>query len=135
MNFRVEVEITAPVRQTELEHRVAAAIGELFPNAAPDHKHGELHATVHDLEHFSELLHRQEILDTARSVFFDGVRGDSFAFSITKTAATQGRVNFAVDEPGELGVITVRVRVAEPDVERYIDHVAPPTEAGTPVEP
>lgn len=135
MNYRVDVEITAPVRETEVPDRVGAAIRQLFPTADPAEHHGEVRATVHDLDHFSTLLHRQEILDSARSVFFDGRRGDSFGFTVTKTAATQGRVNFAVDDPGELGAIAVRVRVAEPDVESYIDHVAPPTEDGTPVEP
>lgn len=135
MNYRVEVEITAPVNETERPDRVAAAVAELFPNADPTLSHGELRATVHDLEHFSTLLHRQEILDTARSVFFEGQRGDTFSFRVSKLAATQERVNFAVDDPGELGAISVRVRVVEPDVESYIDQVAPPTEAGEPIDP
>jgi predicted RNA binding protein with dsRBD fold (UPF0201 family) len=134
MNYRVEVEITAPVYGTEVTERVAAAIAELFPGAEPEERHGELHATVHDLEHFSELLHRQEILDTARSVFFRNRRGDGFSFRLKKAAATQGVVNFELEEAGELGAIAVRVRVEDPDVEAYIDHVAPPTEDGTPVD-
>lgn len=132
--YRVDVEITAPVMPTEVPERVAEAIRELFPGAEPEERHGELTASVHDLEHFSECLHRQEILDTARGVFFDDRRGDSFGFRVKKGPALQGRVNFAVDEPGEIGDISVRVRVDEPDVETYIDHVAPPTEDGTPVD-
>ncbi len=132
--YRVDVEITAPVMPTEVPERVAEAIRELFPGAEPEERHGELTATVHDLEQFSECLHRQEILDTARGVFFDDRRGDSFSFRVKKGPALQGRVNFAVDEPGEIGDISVRVRVEEPDVEAYIDHVAPPTEDGTPVD-
>ena len=134
MNYSVDVEITAPVYGTEVEERVAAAIRELFPSAEPEFRTGELHATVHDLEHFSTLLHRQEILDTARSVFFRNRRGDAFSFRLKKAAATQGVVNFELEDAGELGAIAVRVRVAEPDVEAYIDHIAPPTEDGTPVE-
>ncbi|MHB9286885.1 coaE operon protein [Halobacteriales archaeon Cl-PHB] len=132
--YSVDVEITAPVMPTEVPERVAEAIRELFPGADPEQRHGELTATVHDLEHFSECLHRQEILDTARGVFFDDRRGDSFSFRIKKGPALQGRVNFAVDEPGEIGDISVRVRVEEPDVETFVDHVAPPTEGGTPVD-
>ncbi|MEF8783536.1 MAG: RNA-binding domain-containing protein [Haloarculaceae archaeon] len=134
MIYSVEVEITAPVYDTEVTDRVADAITNIFPGADPELQHGELTATVHDLEFLSELLHRHEILDTARGVFFDNRRGDTFSFRLKKGAAFEGVVNFAVDEPGELGAISVRVRVEEPSVEEYIDHVAPPTEGGEPVD-
>jgi predicted RNA binding protein with dsRBD fold (UPF0201 family) len=134
MIYSVDVEITAPVYDTEVTDRVADAISNLFPGAEPDHQHGELTATVHDLEHFSQLLHRQEILDTARGVFFDNRRGDSFSFLLNKQAAFEEVVNFVVDEPGELGAISVRVRVEEPSVEDVIDHIAPRTEDGAPVD-
>jgi predicted RNA binding protein with dsRBD fold (UPF0201 family) len=133
MIYRLEAEVTAPVYDTEATDRVADAITELFPGAEPELRHGELTATVHDLEHLSELLHRQEILDTARGAFLSNRRGDSFSFQLKKQAAFEGVVNFVV-EPGELGAITVRVAVEEPDVESYVDHVAPPTEGGEPVE-
>jgi predicted RNA binding protein with dsRBD fold (UPF0201 family) len=134
MIYSVEVEITAPVYDTEVTDRVADAITNIFPGVDPELQHGELTATVHDLEYLSELLHRHEILDTARGVFFDNRRGDTFSFRLKKGAAFEGVVNFAVDEPGELGAISVRVRVEEPSVEEYIDHVAPPTEGGEPVD-
>jgi len=133
--YSVDVEITAPVQPTERTERVAEAIRALFPAAEPAERHGELTATVHDLEHLSECLHRQEILDTARSVFFENRRGDAFSFRLTKGPALQGVVNFTVGDASELGDIAVRVQVAEPDVEAYVDHVAPPTEEGKPVEP
>jgi len=131
---RVDVEVTAPVRDTEVTDRVADAITAIFPGAEPELRHGELTATVHDLSQFSELLHRQEILDTARGIFFDTRRGDSFSFRLKKQAAFEGVINFVVDDPGELGAIAVRVRVEEPDVEAYVDHVAPPTEDGEPID-
>jgi predicted RNA binding protein with dsRBD fold (UPF0201 family) len=132
--YSVDVQVTAPVYDTEVTDRVADAIEGLFPGADPEHRHGELVGEVHDLEQFSESLHRQEILDTARGVFFDSLRGDTFAFDLKKQAAFEGVVNFAVGEPNELGEIHVRVRVHEPDPESYIDHVAPPTRDGRPVE-
>ena len=134
MNYSVDVEITAPVYGTEVEERVAAAIRELFPSADPEVRPGELHATVHDLEHFSTLLHRQEILDTARSVFFRNRRGEAFSFRLKKAAATQGVVNFELEDAGELGAIAVRVRVTEPDLQAYVDYVAPRTADGKPIE-
>ncbi|MEF8900297.1 MAG: RNA-binding domain-containing protein [Halovenus sp.] len=135
MIYSIDVDVTAPVYDTEVTDRVADAVTNIFPGAEPTEKHGEVRATVHDLEHFSELLHRRAILDTARAVFFDSLRGDSFSFQLKKQAAFGGVVNFVADEPGELGAITVRVRVEEPDAETLIDHIAPPTEDGKPVEP
>jgi predicted RNA binding protein with dsRBD fold (UPF0201 family) len=133
--YSVDVQITTPVNDTEVTDRVADAIRRVFPNAEVDHQHGELLATTHDLEHFSELLHRQEILDTARGVFFDTREGDTFSFDLKKQAAFQGAVNFAVGKPDELGEIHVRVRVNQPDAESYIDQIAPPTQEGVPIDP
>ena len=132
--YRVDVEVTAPVFDTEVTSRVADAITNLFPGIELEEGPGELRGTTHSLEHFSEQLHTQEILDTARSVFFENRRGQAFSFSLKKAAAFQGRVNFSVGEPDELGEIAVRVRVDEPDLEAYVDHVAPPTEDGKPID-
>jgi len=133
--YSVDVQITAPVNDTEVVDRVADAITNVFPGADPEHSHGELTGEVHDLSHFSELLHRQEILDTARGQFFENLRGSAFSFDLKKQAAFQGVVNFAVGDPSELGEIHVRVRVEEPDAETYIDQIAPPTAEGRPVDP
>lgn len=132
--YRIDVEITAPVYDTEETERVAEAIENIFPSADPKYQHGELRAAVHDLDQFSELLHRRAILDTARGVFFESQQGDTFSFRLKKQAAFQGVVNFIADEPGELGAISVRVRVSEPDVETVIDDIAPPTEDGEPID-
>jgi len=132
--YSIDAEITAPVYDTEVTDRVADAITALFPEAEPELRHGELTATVHNLDHLSERLHQQAILDTARGVFFDNHQGESFSFRLKKQAAFEGVVNFVVDDPGELGVIAVRVRVEEPSVEEFIDHIAPPTEDGKPID-
>ncbi len=131
--YSVDVTVTAPVMDTEATERVKDAVLNLFPEAELTERHGEVVGEAHSMEHFSELLHEQEILDTARNQFFDGVRGDGFEFALKKQAAFVGVVNFAVGNPGELGEITVRVDVRDPGVEAYVDHVAPPTEDGRPV--
>ena len=133
--YRVDVEITAPVYDTEMTARVADAVSNLFPNADLETGHGEIRGTAHSLEHLSELLHRQEILDTARSEFFSNGEGNTFSFALKKGAAFEGRINFAVGERDELGEIAVRVRVDEPSLESYVDAIAPPTEDGRPIDP
>lgn len=132
--YSVDVEITAPVADTEVTERVADAITNLFPGTDPTLQRGELVAETHEIDHFSDLLHRFEILDSARSVFFDGRAGNSIAFDLKKQAAFEERVNFSVGEPAELGDVHVHVRVNDPGVEAFIDHVAPRTKDGEPVE-
>ncbi|MDG5777578.1 RNA-binding domain-containing protein [Haloarculaceae archaeon H-GB2-1] len=132
--YSIDVQITAPVNDTEVTDRVADAITNLFPGATVEQGPGELRGETHELEHFSELLHRHEILDTARGIFFENRRGDTFSFDLKKQAAFEGRVNFAVGDPSELGDLHVRVRVNDPDVESLVDHVAPPTEGGRPLD-
>jgi predicted RNA binding protein with dsRBD fold (UPF0201 family) len=134
MIYSIDVQVTAPVMDTEVTDRVRDAITNLFPEATVEERHGELLATAHSMDHFSELLHRQAILDTARGAFFDGQEGTTFAFGLKKQAAFRGVVNFAVGNPGELGDIHVRVRVKEPAVEAFVDHIAPPTEDGKPIQ-
>ena len=131
--YSVDVTITAPVMDTEVTARVKDAVLNLFPEADLEERHGEVVGEVHSMEHFSELLHEQEILDTARNQFAEGRRGDAFEFALKKQAAFVGVVNFAVGNPDELGEITVHVDVRDPGVEAYVDHVAPPTEDGRPI--
>jgi predicted RNA binding protein with dsRBD fold (UPF0201 family) len=134
MIYRVDVGITAPVRDTEVTDRVVDAIENLFSEVTVERAPGEVRAEGHSLDHFSDLLHRQEILDSARGEFFADRQGEVVSFDLKKQAAFEGVVNFAVGESDELGDIHVRVRVHEPSVEEYVDHVAPPTKDGTPIE-
>lgn len=133
--YRVDIQITTPVMQTEVTDRVREAVTNLFPSADLTHRHGELIGEAHALEHFSDRLHEQAILDSARAAFFANREGDTFDFALKKQAAYEGVVNFSVGASGELGDITVRVRVHEPDLEAFIDHIAPPTEDGKPIQP
>jgi hypothetical protein len=133
--YSVDVRIEAPVRDTEVGDRVADAVRNLFPTADIAVEPDRVVAETHSLDHFSERLHEQEILDSARREF-DRHRGeDGFSFTLKKQAAFQGVVNFAVGSPDELGEIQVHVTVQEPDVDAFIDHVAPPTEEGEPIDP
>jgi hypothetical protein len=132
--YSVDVRVVAPVRDTEVVDRVVDAVLNLFPNAAVEREPGRVVAETHSLDAFSERLHDQEILDTARREFERRRSGDGFSFALKKQAAFKGVVNFAVGSPDELGDIEVHVTVDEPSVEAFVDHVAPPTEDGRPVD-
>jgi len=135
MIYSIDVRIETAVNDTEVTDRVSDAVNNVFPDAEVGREPGKLVAETHTLDAFSEVLHDQEILDTARRVFFNNEREDGFSFALKKQAAFEGVVNFAVGNPDELGDIDVDVVVREPDVESFIDHIAPPTEAGQPVAP
>ena len=135
MIYSIDVRIEAPVHDTEVTDRVADAVGTVFPDAELDHQPGLLVGETHTLDPFSDRLHEQEILDTARRQFQEHADEDGFEFALKKQAAFEGVINFAVGNPDELGDIEVSVTVREPDVQTIIDAVAPPTEGGTPVDP
>ncbi|AGB33475.1 hypothetical protein C488_18008 [Natrinema pellirubrum DSM 15624] len=132
--YRVDVEITAPIYDTEVTGRVVDAVANIFPNADVEEEFGEVRGEAHALDHFSDLLHQQEILDTARGEFFANRDGETFTFALKKQAAFEGHANFSVGDSDELGEISVRVRVEAPSLEEYVDHIAPPTEDGRPVD-
>ncbi|MFD1513862.1 RNA-binding domain-containing protein [Halomarina rubra] len=132
--YSVDVEIRAPVEPTEVTDRVADAVRELFPNAELREEPGELVGEAHSLDHFSQRLREQAILDTARNTFEDTLEGDTFTFRLKKQAAFVGTVNFAVGSEGELGDIFVEVTVRDPDPETFVEYVAPPTEDGVPLD-
>jgi len=130
MIHRIDVQVTTPLRATEVRERVETAITNLFPTADVEERHGELVGTAHSMEHFAERLREQNIVDAARDVFVRTLEGDTFAFDLKKQAAHEGVVNFSVGNPDELGDLHVRVRVEEPDAEAFIDLVAPGSESG-----
>lgn len=134
MIYHVDVRVVAPVKPTEVTERVADAVREIFPSATVREEPGQIVAEGHDLDHLSTLLHEQSILDTARREFFRRADEDGFSFALKKQAASRGVVNFAVGNPDELGDVEVHVTVTEPSVEAYVDHVAPETVEGEPVE-
>ena len=135
MIYSIDVRIETPVRETEVTDRVADAVTNVFPDADPVHTDGQLVAETHTLDAFSDVLHEQEILDTARRVFRQNASETGFWFSLKKQAAFVGVVNFAVGEPDELGEIDVTVHVRQPSVEEFIEYVAPETDKGQPVDP
>jgi hypothetical protein len=135
MIYSAEARIVVPVRDTEVTDRVEDAVRNIFPNVAFEREAGRIVGETHSLEQFSEKLHEQAILDTARREFTKRADEDGFSFALKKQAAFKGVVNFAVGNPDELGDIEVHVTVDSPGVDAFVDHVAPPTEDGKPVHP
>ena len=131
---RIEATIEAPIMETEVPERVAAAVETLFPDSEIEIREDRVVATTYDLSHVRQRLFEQRILDTARDLFFDRAGPRGFTFELKKAAALEDVVNFSVGTPDELGSIEVAVTVHEPDVEAFVDLFAPSTEEGTPPE-
>lgn len=135
MIYSAEARIVVPVRDTEVTDRVEDAVRNIFPNVEFEREAGRIVGQTHSLEQFSEKLHEQTILDTARREFTKRGDDSGFSFALKKQAAFKGVVNFSVGNPDELGDIEVHVTVENPSVDEFVDHIAPPTEDGKPVRP
>lgn len=129
MIYRIELEAVAPVYPTEDPDRVAEAITNLFPTADIESAPGEVHGVAHAIDTFSDRLTEQRILDTARTQLRDGIEGQTVSFALKKQPAYAGVVNFALEDPAELGDIHVRIDVAQPTPARFADELtAPPSD-------
>ncbi|ERH03245.1 MAG: uncharacterized protein conserved in archaea, partial [Halorubrum sp. J07HR59] len=76
MIYSIDVNITVAVNGTEVTDRVSDAVENLFPQAEFEYHDSRLTAETHSLDAFSDRLHEQEILDTARREFSGNSRPD-----------------------------------------------------------
>jgi uncharacterized protein len=127
----IEVVICSPVRPTERVDKVVSAIENIFPGLIMDIRTDKIEAYngPDSLKTMHELLRKQQILDTARSVMLAGLAGDAIEFRLNKQAALMGLVSFPPEEE-PLGSLHVRITGGE----RVIDWLAPHTENGVPVQ-
>jgi len=126
----IEVSVQARIRPTERGERVVSAIEKLFPEMIMDIRDDrvEAYGGPAALKILHELLRRQEILDTARSVMLQGRVGNTIRFQLNKQAAFMGMVSFPPQEE-PLGSIQVQITGSE----RLIDWLAPETVDGKPI--
>lgn len=118
------------VRPTERVEKVVCAIEKIFPGLIMDIRTDRIDAYdgPTSLLAFHELLRKQKILDSARSVMLRGRVGDVFQFQLNKQAAFMGIVSFPPEEE-PLGSLHVQITGGE----RVIDWLAPQTENGVPI--
>lgn len=126
MMYRVDIEVVAPVHPTEDPQAVAEAVTAIFPSADWRHANGEIIATAHSVERFVELLERQRIQETARATLHEAIEGSTIAFALSKQAATVGVVNFALENPPELGDLHVHIRVDQPSAHHLVEMMTAP---------
>jgi predicted RNA binding protein with dsRBD fold (UPF0201 family) len=115
-----QITISADIKPTEDTEKVIQAIRNLFPDAQIDMKNTHLVAYSNTLEKVRELLKRQRIRDSARSLLFKGCQENFLVFKLNKQVAFMDKVNFSVvDHP--LGDITVNITCDNP--QELIDYL------------
>jgi uncharacterized protein len=126
----IDVSVYSPVNPTERVERVAAAIERIFPGLIMDFQDNriEAHGGPEAVENFHKLLREQRILDTARSVMFEGKIGNKIQFSLNKQAAFMGKLSFPPEEE-PLGSIHVQISGSD----AMIDWLTPRTKDGKPI--
>jgi predicted RNA binding protein with dsRBD fold (UPF0201 family) len=129
VNLQVKVEVNS----TEDMAKVRQAVEKIFGNLPLEEKRQRrdrlLSAQVKDLKGLSKfgyLLRRERIRDAARSVLFQGSKGNTIAFCLNKQVAYAGHVSFC-DPVAEspLGAIKVKIKCDNPV--KLIDWLAPRT--------
>ncbi|MDR1690988.1 MAG: hypothetical protein LBR42_03990 [Candidatus Methanoplasma sp.] len=121
-----EVRITCPVCPSEDQNKVRDAIMNIFPDASLERtEHGfKGEATT---KRFFELIRKQKILDSTRSVMFKGIKGNRIVIHLNKQVAAVGKVSFT--EPRAI-LGTIQATIETEDPESLIDEIAPRTVDG-----
>ena len=121
------IEISCPVYPSEDPEKVKTAILKIFPNAVLEETDNGFTGRTDSLERFSKQIRKQKILDTTRSVFIHGKRGDRTRFFLNKQVAFVGKISFC-EEKTILG--TIKVVIIDEDLDELIDKVSPVTVDG-----
>lgn len=136
--MNVSVKVQACVNPTEIQDKVEKAILNFFP-VELKFQESEIQTLFGDgdLESLRTLhlrLREEQILDTARKIFLNGIKGDTTRFRLNKQVACIGKLNFPPVEES-LGSIHIEISAQNlGDLLKVIDWIAPQTIDGKPVE-
>jgi len=136
----VLIRIEAEIRPTESEEKVIKAIKNIFfvDNVRVVELGNGLKLAVVESDKITpllkiyELLRKQRILDTARSVFIRNSSGNVMNIKLNKQVALQGLISF-VDSDDESPLGAINVVVVSNKLKEIIDWLAPKTQHGRPL--
>lgn len=135
--MNVTIRVSAPVNPTETEEKVRTAITNIFPidlslrDFGTPQLQGE--GGIENLRRLHMLLREFRILDTARKIFTNSIKGNAIRVCLNKQAAFAGKVNFPAAEE-KLGSINVEISLDDmEDLLKIIDWLSPETLEGEPV--
>jgi predicted RNA binding protein with dsRBD fold (UPF0201 family) len=122
----VVAQVSCLVCPSEVPEKVRKAILNIFPDALLEETDRGFEGTA-SLDKFYELIRRQKILDSTRTMMFKGIRSGSIVLHLNKQVAFVGKVSFT--EPRTI-LGTLRISIESDNPERVIDSIAPRTVAG-----
>ncbi|MEM2888802.1 MAG: RNA-binding domain-containing protein [Candidatus Bathyarchaeia archaeon] len=129
----VKLNIEVEVNTTEDSNKVRVAVQKIFGNLdLVEVKNGDQSRLVSNaegleaLEAFHELLRKERILDAARKMLFNGLKGKTITFFLNKQAAYVGHISFS-QPVGESPLGPIRVEVQCDNPKGLIDWLTPKT--------
>jgi len=127
----VRVFVSCPVYPSEDQEKVRDAILNIFPDASLERTESGFEGEA-GTDRFCELIRKQKILDSTRSMMFKGIRGSRIILHMNKQVAAVGKISFT--EPKTiLGTVSVTMECDDPEM--MIDKIAPRTVDGEEVRP
>jgi hypothetical protein len=125
------VSISCPVFPSEDQERVRQAVLNIFPGTDLILSDGVLSGETDNVDHFSEQIRRQRILDSTRSMLIKGRNGERSTVHLNKQAAYAGKISFT-ESRTILG--TIKVIFGSDDITAFIGSLAPQTVDGEEVK-
>ncbi len=122
----VNATISCSIYPSEDPSKVRDAVLKLFPSIEIGESDGAIKG-VANLDNFSKLIRKQEILDSTRMMMHKGMHNHEIVLHLNKQVATVGKVSFA--EPSSI-LGTIKVSIIDEDPENVIDYIAPMTVDG-----
>lgn len=125
---KIKIVAQMPIFPTEDEKCLINSLENLFPDMEIEINDEKkiLIGNGNSVENFSELLKRQRIRDTARTIMVRGINGDKTRFKLNKQAVVAGKINFVgAREPQVLGEISVTITGT--NINELIDEIAEST--------
>jgi predicted RNA binding protein with dsRBD fold (UPF0201 family) len=124
----VSIIVKCPIFPSEDPEKVIKAVKNIFPEMDVVTENNSVYGETKMLEHFSEQIRRQRILDSARGIMMKGRRSDEKTiFNMNKQAAFAGKISFT-EERTILG--TINVTILADNITEYIEALAPQTVDG-----
>jgi len=130
---KVKLDVEVKVNMTEDSNKVRVAVQKIFGNLNIQEVESEDESRLvgsaeglKALDAFYDLLRKERILDAARRMFFNGLRGKTITFFLNKQAAYVGHISFS-QPVGESPLGPIRVEIQCDNPKSLIDWLTPKT--------
>lgn len=107
-DFNFEVKISSPIYPTEGKETLISCLSNIFPKTNWEIKENEVTGESKYLTRFKSILEDMQIRDTARDHMRKRVSGGSCAFTLSKQATCNAKINFSEQEQ-PLGPVEVEI--------------------------